>query len=286
MYLCDSWRAYRLLVLPGMSRLALFVLPVVAGCVGNIQRSARVPHPTVPLASGQPLAAPAEATAGLSNVTDLMQPRVGDATQAVEVPTTQARGDLRFKLHRANIGLVYEHGFGTTAVRPDPTQAPVGDGDVRGYGLTTGYSFPTGVEGFAIGTTLETVLWSVPYVEYVTCTNCVDPTYTTVDRGRANPMTIGLGVTPSYKTGSVTLFGGAFARNHPTTQRKELHTDVTFSDDGDVQDGPMNLLVHAGIEVELQKWLSALALVHQDLTASPVRYGPGIGVALVARLGT
>jgi len=31
------------------------------------------------------------------------------------------------------------------------------------------------------------------------------------------------------------VFGGGFARNHPTTLRKELNTDVTFSDNGDVQ---------------------------------------------------
>jgi hypothetical protein len=66
-----------------MLRMAFVILPVVAGCIGNIQRSARVPHPGVPLSAGQPLASPAEFSAGLSNLTDVVKPSVGDASQAV-----------------------------------------------------------------------------------------------------------------------------------------------------------------------------------------------------------
>jgi hypothetical protein len=266
-------------------RLSLLILPVLAGCVGNIQRSARVPHPGVPLRSGQPLETPAEFSAGLSNVTDVIKPTVGDATQAVEVPSTEMRDELRFRLgRRADLALIYEHGFGSTSQQPDRTQAPVGRGDVHGYGMSIGYSFATSTPGLAIGTAIEVVGWSVPYVEYVTCTNCVD-NYTVVDHGRANPMTLGIGIAPSYRTGKVTVFGGGFARNHPTTLRKEMNTDVTFRDDGDVQSGPFNLLLHAGIELELQRWLSAVVIVHQDVIASPVQYGPGVGVALTGRIG-
>jgi hypothetical protein len=266
-------------------RLSLMVLPVLAGCVGNIQRSARVPHPGVPLRSGQPLETPAEFSAGLSNVTDLVKPSVGDASQAVEVPSTEMRDELRFRLgRRAEMALIYEHGFGSTSQQPDSTQAPVGRGDVHGYGVSAGYSFETSTPGLAIGTTIEAIGWSVPYVEYVTCTNCFD-TYTIVDHGRANPMTLGIGIAPSYRTGKLTLFGGGFARNHPTTLRKEMNTDVTLRDDGDVQSGPFNLLLHAGLEVELQRWLSAVIIVHQDVIANPVQYGPGIGLALTGRIG-
>lgn len=271
-----------------MSRLLLvfgLVVPVAAGCVGNIQRSARVPHPSVPLSSGQPLATPGELSAGFSNVTDVVSPEVGDATQAVEVPETQLRSELRLRLGpQTNLGLIYEHGLGSTSQVPDPTQAPVGDGDVQGAGLSLNHAFPTSTPGLVIGTTIEAMAWSVPYVEYETCTNCVTM-FTVADHGRANPATLGLGVAPSYRTGTVTVFGGAFARNHPTTQRKELNADITFNDDGDVENGPFNVLLHAGLEVELAHRLSALLLVHQNLIADPVRYGPGIAVALTGRLG-
>jgi hypothetical protein len=267
-------------------RLAVVIVPALAGCVGNIQRSARVPHATVPLSSGQPLAAPLEVSAGLSNVTDVVKPSVGNASQAVEVPATQMRDEMRFKIaDRGQLALVYERGFGATSQQPDSTQAPVGPGDVTGYGISAGYAFATATPGLVIGTTLEVMGWSVPYVEYTTCTNCIDH-ITIVDRGTANPMTLGVGIAPSYRRGRVTYFGGAFARNHPTTLRKELNTDVTFSDDGDVKSGPFNVLLHAGLEVELAPWLSALVIVNQDVIADPVQYGPGIGFALAGRLGT
>lgn len=268
-----------------MLRVALAVLPVVAGCVGNIQRSARVPHPGVPLSAGQPLETPAELSAGLSNVTDVVKPGVGDASQAVEVPATQMRDELRLRLaDRGQLALIYEQGFAATSRRPDPTQAPVGPGDVHGYGVSAGYAFQTSTPGLSIGTTLEIMGWSVPYVEYKTCTSCVE-TYTIVDHGTASPMTLGLGIAPSYRIGRVTYFGGVFARNHPTTQRKEYNTDITFGDGGDVQNGPFNLLLDAGVEIELQRWLSALVVVHQNVVANPVQYGPGFGLALTARLG-
>jgi hypothetical protein len=276
----------RPLIAPVLALVAsVTAVPAITGCTGNIQRSARVPHPGVPLGSGQPLATPAELAAGLSNVTDVSKPRVGDASQAVEVPSTEMRDELRFRIgKRGQIGAIYEQGFGSTSKQPDPTQAPVGHGDVMGYGLSGGYAFQTSTPGLSIATTLEVMAWSVPYVEYVTCTSCLT-TYTIVDHGRANPMTLGIGVAPSYRSGAITVFGGAFARNHPTTERKEINTDVTFRDGGDVESGPLNLLLHAGVEIELERWLSALVIVHQDVVADPVRYGPGIGVALTARLG-
>src|SRR5262249_19071697 len=124
-------------------RIAVLALPLAA-CIGNVQRAARVPHPSVPLESGQALTTPADITAGLANVTDIVKPRVGDATQAVEVPSTEARGEARLRIHdRGWISAIYEHGFGATSKQPDPTQAPVGKGDVEGFGLGFGYSFKT-----------------------------------------------------------------------------------------------------------------------------------------------
>ncbi len=235
-------------------RALVLILPLAAGCVGNIQRSARVPHPSVPLSSGQPLGAPAEVSAGLSSVTDLVKPAVGNASEAVEVPATQMRNELRFRIApRAQLALIYERGFASTTQQPDSTQAPVGPGDVTGYGASLGYSFATSTPGLAIGTTVELMGWTVPYVEYETCTNCIEP-FTTVEHGTASPMTLGVGIAPTYRRGRMTYFGGAFARNHPTTLRKELNTDITFDDgDGDVRSGPFNLLLHAGVEVELQR---------------------------------
>jgi hypothetical protein len=236
-----------------MSIRLLAVLPALAGCLtGNVQRSARVPHPGVPLSSGQPLATSAELSGGLSNAFDVMAPRVGNASQAVEVPGTEMRDELRLRLgQRGTLALIYENGFGATSQKPDPTQAPIGDGDVRGYGVSIAYALPTSTPGLSIG--------------------------------RANPMTFGLGIAPSYRVGAITVFGGLFGRNHPTALRKEM--GVRLDDDDSVSSGPFNLLFHAGIELELADRLSALVLIHQDVIADPLRYGPGIGIALTGRIG-
>jgi hypothetical protein len=110
-------------------------------------------------------------------------------------------------------------------------------------------------------------------------------TFNIIAHGRANPASLGLGITPSYRTGRVTVFGGVFARNHPTTLRKQYDTQVPATDDGDVQNGPFNVLVHAGVEIALTSAVSALVQIHQDLVANPVQYGPAVGVALSGRLG-
>jgi len=269
-----------------MSLRLLAVLPVLAGCLtGNVQRSARVPHPGVPLSSGQPLPTTVELSAGLSNVTDLMAPQVGNASQAVEVPGTEMRDELRIRLgQRGTLNVIYENGFASTSHKPDPTQAPIGSGDVHGYGTSIGYSFPTSTPGLSIGTTVETMVWSLPYVEYQTCTGegCSGMT-TIIAHGRANPMTLGLGISPSYRMGAITVFGGLFGRNHPTAIRKEM--GVRFNDEDSVTSGQFNLLFHAGIELELADRLSALILIHQDVIADPLRYGPGIGIALTGCIG-
>jgi hypothetical protein len=269
-----------------MSIRLLAVLPVLAGCLsGNVQRSARVPHPGVPLSSGQPLATSAELSGGLSNATDVMAPRVGNASQAVEVPGTEMRDELRIRLgQRGALALIYENGFGSTSQKPDPTQAPIGDGDVHGYGASISYALPTSTPGLSIGLTFEHMVWSLPYVEYQICTSegCSGET-TIIAHGRAYPMTFGLGIAPSYRVGAITVFGGLFGRNHPTAIRKEM--GVRLNDDDSVSSGPFNLLFHAGLELELADRLSAVLLIHQDVIADPLRYGPGIGIALTGRIG-
>jgi len=39
------------------------------------------------------------------------------------------------------------------------------------------------------------------------------------------------------------------------------------------------------VELALAPKLSALIVVHQDVVANPVSYGPGVGIALTGRLG-
>lgn len=267
-----------------MQRLALLVSIALTGCIGNAQRSARVPHPSVPLDSGQAVGARADVSLGFSNLTDFGEPRAVDHSQAIEVPETQTRAVLRFQgwLH-AHFGMIYERGYGATSHQPDRTQAPVGDGDVVGHGLEASYSWRTGVRGFVIGTTAELTMWSVPWVEYFTSTDEYSSGSVSVSHGRDIVPTLGVGITPSYRRGHVTVFGGAFVRNHPTMARKEY--GASLFEDPSVSGGPINILLHAGVEVAITDRFSTLVAIHQDLVADPVQYGPGIAFAVSAKLG-
>ena len=263
------------------------VLAAGSGCMRYaFNTSGLVPRATVPMRTGSPLAAPGAVTAGASNVSDVMDPELADPDAAVEVPTTQLRGDIRARLGRiTDIGFVYERGLAAGSRKLDPTAPDVDGGDVSGYGFTVTVAVPTGDPRWHVGLTFEPMIWSAPYVEYMTCIeNCGEPTPspTQVQRGRDGVPTLGVGVTPSFRSGAITLFGGLFARNQPTVTQKEVGA---FADDR-VESGRFNVLVHAGIEVALGGGINGLVLIHQDLTAAPVRFGPGLGAAIQVPLGT
>jgi len=264
--------------------IVLAAVPLVVACVGNVQRSARVPHPSVPNSTGQAMSSQADLSVGASSVTDLVAPSVGDASQAVEVPGTQLRGEFRLRTTANSfVGVVHERGFASTSQQPDSTQAPVGNGDVLGYGVVAGGSVQTSMPELRIGLIGEFMIWNVPYVEYQTLAPGFPTNYTIVERGTDSVATLGLGVSPSYKVGQLTAFGGVFARNHPTTLRKEFNTQLV--DGGNVESGPFNILLDAGVAYDFTKQLSGSLIINQNLTANPVQYGPGLQVALTAKLG-
>jgi hypothetical protein len=265
-----------------MKRFTTMLLPLLLpACIGSVQRSARVPHPAVPNSTGQPMSSVADFSIGASSVTDLVKPGVGDATQAVEVPGTQARAELRLRpTTNSFISLVHEHGFAGSSQKPDPTQATVGEGEVLGYGTTFGSSIATSSPNWRVGWVAEIMMWDVPYVEYQILEG---GSYTYVEHGSDTVGTIGLGVSPSYKSGQFTAFGGVFARNHPTTQRKEF--GAILDNGGDVTEGPMNVLLDAGIAYDFTPTLTGSAIINQNVTANPVKYGPGVQFAITAKLG-
>jgi hypothetical protein len=258
-----------------------FVVLAIPACVGNAQRSVRVPRPSVPMASGQPGDTRAELLAGFSSATEIVAPSVGDTSQAVEIPGTQLRGEFRFRPTKSTfIGVVHDRGIEATSNMPDATQAPVGDGDVLGYGITAGGSIATSSPQWRVGVAVEAMVWDVPYVEYQSFSDG----FTNIVHGDDLVSTLGVGVTPTYKQGPVTLFGGGFVRNHPTTERKSIGSVLDGS--GDIRRGPLNLLVHAGVEYLISPELSGTVIVNQDLTANPVQYGPGLQLALTAKFGS
>jgi len=265
----------------------LWWVAMLAGCepqYGSVARNARVPHASVPLSSGQPLGRAAELSAGLANTADLVAPSIANHSRASEVPELEMRDELRFPIGTSGHGaLIYERGFARTNQRLDDTQLAVGGGDVNGYGVATGYAWRTSTPGLVIGGRLEVMAWTMPYVERTVTDDAPSSNPPYVLHSREMALSLGVGVTPSYRRGRVTYFGGAYVRNQPTTVRESPNVELDRADK--VINGPFNFLFHAGVEVAVTRLVSALIVIHQDVIADPVRYGPGVGAALTLRFG-
>lgn len=257
--------------------------------VYRVQRTARVPRPAVPLRTGEPLDGPAELSVGMNSFGDVIKPELVDKDASLEVPKAQSRSELRFRLGRrgarGELAAIYEQSLENGMQPLDGTQAPVREGAPAGVGLAMRYSFATGAPGFSIGAGIEAMSWQIPYVEYRTCVEYCEENNAPqmqINHGSEGVSTLGFALTPTYRTGPLAIYAGAYSRRHPTIERKgsELYAE---NYDKDVSRGNYNLLVHVGVEYRMPV-LSLLATVQQDLTADPVLYGPTFGLAIALRV--
>ena len=265
---------------------ALVLVALVPAClpepIYKVQRTARVPHPTAPLRSGAPLDAPIEASFGASSALDLRAPRLVDHTASVETPSVQLRGELRIRLGTyGEIHLANEHSLDPTPI--DPTQAPVPGGhDAWSMNFGARYAVPIASNMF-VGLGIESVAWTLPYVEYRTCVaNCDNGPVQERDTGTDNLWGVAADITPTYRTGDVTIFAGLHIAPNPTIKRKGTESGAV-NWDSDLALGPTSYIVHAGAEYKLGP-ISLLAQIQQDLGGDPVSYGPSFGFAIAGRL--
>jgi hypothetical protein len=262
------------------------VLAIVPAClpvpIYKVQRAARVPHPAAPLRSGAPLDAPIEASFGTSSAFDLRAPRLVNHDAAVETPAVQVRGELRIRLGTfGEIHVGTEHALDASPI--DRTQAPVTGGhDAWSYNLGLRYAVPLSDELF-IGLGIESVTWVLPYVEYRSCVmNCDGVPLQEQDEGTDSLWSVAADITPTYRTGNLTLFGGLHIAPNPTIQRKGSELGA-LDYDSDLALGPTSFVIHAGAEYKLGP-ISLLAQIQDDLTGDPVSYGPSFGFAIAGRL--
>ncbi|HEY5926142.1 MAG TPA: hypothetical protein VIV11_30865 [Kofleriaceae bacterium] len=270
------------------SVLALVVVGLV-GCIPapvyRVQRTARVPHPAAPLRTGEPLAGPVELSVGASSVGDVTKPELVDEDASLEVAREQMRGELRVRVgRRGEITGIFESAMGKM-VALDSSQAPVEQGLPTGIGFATRYSFDLGAPGLSFGLGGEVMSWRIPYVEYRTCIEYCEENgaaYMQENHGFESVETFGLSLVPTYRTGNVAVFAGAYARRHPTIKRKgtELYE---YDSDYDVDGGNYNWMLNAGVEYRMPV-VSVLAHVQQNLTRDPVQYGPSFGLAIAFRV--
>jgi hypothetical protein len=273
------------------NRLLAPVLLGLAACgTYQVNRTALAPHATPTMRTGQPVDGIAEFGLGASSIADARKPTVGNDEASVEIPGTQMHVDGRLRLGELfALGLIYESGLDATAHKPKGALQPsVDNGNVDGFGFTTDVSIPTGDPRLRVGLTLEMIVWSVPFVEWRTCVdNCIPGDgFTYEDEDTDSTGTWGLGITPSYRSEDLTLFGGLTARQHPTIIQKGLEGDPFLDGEGEVEPGPFNVIVSAGAELAVAGGAVRFSgIIYQDLVADPVQYGPGLAVLVSVPLG-
>jgi hypothetical protein len=270
------------------SRLAVPLLLCSAACTTyTVRKSALAPHIAPPMRNGQNLmGAAAEASVGASALARGKDPVEGpDANAGLYIPRVEVTAALRKRVSEdLDVGLLYDHGFRRGAYATSDDQPEPNNGSVYGGGVTGFYSVPTGSPGLRVGVGLDLIMYSVPFVKYTTE---VDGSYTRVEHDRESTGVYSLAVIPSWSNGRFTLFGGGTVRNHPTIDKGSIEggIDPYLDEDDEVESGPANFILQAGIDVELGQGIRAMAIVYQPMDKQPVDYGPTLGVGLTLPLG-
>lgn len=260
-------------------------LATVAACnVNRVNRAALVPHMTPTLKSGAPMETPGEFSIGASSLAHTTLGSTDD-TAAVEVPGTQARGDMRLRVgQHVALGLLYEEGFDAGAKKSKEAQPDVDAGNTRGFGFSLAGAIPTSNPRVSVGINTELVFWSVPWIEYSTCVqNCGGFQWTVMTEDRASVSQIALGIVPTYSTGKMNVWGGVTFRNHPTIEQKGTEVGVDISDE--VEEGSFNTVISAGADIELGGGFRAGATLYQVVQGEPAKYGPSLAVMMTIPLG-
>ncbi len=252
----------------------------------SVRKSALAPHLAPPMRSGHGTGQGSALAFGSPTVATAVAPEEGPGAHAgLHIPRAEVGGALRGALTpNFDVGFVWDYGARQGATKTAADEPSPQNGGVWGGGLSMFYSAPTGHPGIRLGLGLDLLRYSVPYVEYRTCVaDCVEP-YTDVHHDREGVNVYSVSVIPSWRHGSVTLFGGGTLRNHPMVDKGEIEIGV-YPDD-EVSEGPANFIATVGAEVELFGGVRALGMVYQPLTQDPVRYGPTFGAALTIPLGS
>ncbi|HET9483699.1 MAG TPA: hypothetical protein VFO79_07070 [Xanthomonadales bacterium] len=233
------------------------------------------------MTTGQPLEARGLLTLGASSIAHLGDPEPGVDNQGVELPGTQVFGAVKARIgDYASFGFMYENGFDQGAKKLNSSQPDVDNGNVQGYGFSLDFSIPID-EKWRVGVGVDAMLWSCPYVSYQTTT---DGNITVRDEGTDTVDQFSASLTPSFKVDTdVTLFGGITVRQHPTIEQKVMGT---LLDDVEVDSGPANYIISAGIEGAVAGGAVLLsAFGYYDVSRDPAKYGPGMGVMVSLPFG-
>ena len=259
--------------------LAVAVAALLYACTPPIyiqHNGALVPHAEPVQSTGQPMQQQLGFELGATNLVDLDRPSAGtDPAPGIAVAQHQARATFALAPNDFfHVAFFHERAFRGNATEISQTIPPLDDRTAQGYGFALAFSVPTSTPGLRIGIDSELTAWGIPYLSFTESSVSTTPT---VDRGHDVVGMAALAITPSYRSGPWTVYGGMTLRNHPT-MTEEVTSDWV-SPDPDVQEGPFNAIAAAGLGFREDN-VEIIADVHQTLTTAPVRYGPALGLTL------
>lgn len=274
------------------SLVGCLVPPSAPPPVYRMQRTARAPQPVAPLHTGQPLRGPVELA--WSTSTALARAAHADPARDVDVSQLALRGELRVRVNRAfSIAAIHERSAGSaghtreaaadTAAR---ASTPVGPaplatrGAPHGSGLALRYAIP--LDGrLTLGIDLEVVGWTLPVATRVTCIrNCERAVDTGDTHETIFELLPGGAITPSYRIGRLTAFGGLYLRAHPDLGATGTWTSEDRSTASRPGDPPLTVLLHAGAAYRFRGGLSVLVAASQSVVSEPTAYGPSLTAGL------
>jgi hypothetical protein len=182
-----------------------------------------------------------------------------------------------------DLGLSFELGArpDAMAITNDQPDAPMSS--AFGVGMSFHYAGPDFGHGIRVGMALDLMMFQIPFFEQATCVaNCEGAPAGWTEQGIHTVGLYSFSLLPSWKTGSVTLFGGVTLRNHPTNTKGQTLTlgGNDYDDSDEVREGPQYYLVGGGVDIDLSGGVGLMIHIYQPTTRSPVIYGPVVGVAL------
>lgn len=271
----------------GRASLAIFGLfaVTVSGCtVYEVYRGARVPRPVPAAMSSQAMTGTVEAGLSAGGFAEARAPAQGQTDAGLHLPRLQGQAALRFEpVEGLRLGLLHERGFaaGSQALvkgTPEP------DGDATGYGLSMGYATRAGSGPWRIGFHLDTMAYRIPYIEYRIQIEGPNESYIEEQQRMSHQAVMAMHILSSYTMSERLAFtGGLTVRNHPTVERSGIELGIERGWD-DVENGPLNITLSAGVEYTHASGVRASLLAYQTVTDNPVQYYPALAASIAIPL--
>jgi hypothetical protein len=226
-------------------------------------------------------------TFGNSSVAWKDPPRRDPASDSgLYVSSIQLDGNLHFNLGPSgNLALwaPISYGLSDYAFAAAPCMRKPDAAGVFTGGVGVAYTQPLG-ERWHIGMSLETMLSFIPSHIHSTCVaNCEYAAQVTDHEDTDVMLILRTGFMAGVRLWVFRIFAGLYLRNHPSnTQVTHSITYAPTAADGDIEFGPLYVILGAGLEAEIGPFVSVLAQVFQPLPLyrHDLVYGPIIGAMI------